>query len=285
MVKTMAKSNHNYQTPFKAFKVFNDDWTCNHFQYMVGQTYTMTEELNICQTGFHFCPKLMNCFSYYDFNATNKVAEVEILGKVEWDETKSKGCTNQIKIIREISWYEVLDLVNSGDGNSGNRNSGDGNSGNRNSGDGNTGDWNSGDGNSGNRNSGDGNSGNRNSGDGNSGNRNSGDGNSGDWNSGKYNMGFCNTITETTVKIFNKSCLRSKWENVTKPNFFYRLDISLNWKVAYRNASPQDKALLLKLPNFNKQVWLELTGIDLDNAETWLFDDHIGIQNMMEMFD
>ena len=245
MVKTMAKSNHNYQTPFKAFKVFNDDWTCNHFQYMVGQTYTMTEELNICQTGFHFCPKLMNCFSYYDFNATNKVAEVEILGKVEWDETKSKGCTNQIKIIREISWYEVLDLVNSGDGNSGNRNSGDGNSGNR----------------------------------------NSGDGNSGDWNSGKYNMGFCNTITETTVKIFNKSCLRSKWENVTKPNFFYRLDISLNWKVAYRNASPQDKALLLKLPNFNKQVWLELTGIDLDNAETWLFDDHIGIQNMMEMFD
>jgi len=265
----------NYQVPFKAFKVFNADWTCNAFQYAVGQSYSMTESIQICQTGFHFCPKLLNCFSYYKFNAKNKVAEVEIGGNVVWDENKSKGCTDQIKIMREISWYEVLDLVNSGDGNSGDGNSGDWNSGSRNSGDGNSGSRNSGS-----RNSGDGNSGSRNSGDGNSGSRNSGD-----WNSGDWNVGFCNTFTENTVKIFNKSCLRSKWDQCKKPQFFYQLDLQLNWKAAYRNASLRDRQLLLQLPNFDKKVWLELTGIDLDNAESWLFDDAAGMHNIMKMFD
>jgi hypothetical protein len=58
-----------------------------------------------------------------------------------------------------------------------------------------------------------------------------------------------------------------------------------NWKVAYRNASQTDQKQLLQLPNFDKKIWLELTGIDLDHAETWLFDDHIGLQSMMGMFD
>ena len=182
----------------KGFKVFNKDWTCNGFQYEVGGTYEMKESPICCNRGFHFCTKLSDCFNYYAFNSDNKVAEVEAIGEVVSDSGDTKHCTNKIKIINELTWHEVLDLVNMGKDctgycNSGNWNSGNCNSGNWNSGDWNSGNWNSGDWNSGDRNSGDWNSGNRNSGDRNSGNRNSGNWNSGNWNSGNWNSGDWNS--------------------------------------------------------------------------------------------
>ena len=207
----------------KGFKVFNKDWTCNGFQYEVGGTYEMKESPICCNRGFHFCTKLSDCFNYYAFNSNNKVAEVEAIGEVVSDSGDTKHCTNKIKIINELTWHEVLDLVNmgkdctglcnSGNRNSGNRNSGDCNSGDCNSGDCNSGDWNSGNRNSGDWNSGDRNSGNRNSGDcnsgdcnsgnRNSGNRNSGDCNSGDWNDTSFSNGVFNT-KEPNIYMFDE---------------------------------------------------------------------------------
>ena len=222
----------------KGYKVFNPDWTCRNFQYEVGKTYEMDEKPICCDRGFHFCKKASDCFQYYSFDPNNKVAEVEALGDIDTNNNNSKCSTNKIYIIREITWQEVLDLVNLGKGctglcnsgdcnsgdwnsglcNSGNRNSGNWNSGlcnsgnwnsgDCNSGNWNSGDWNSGDCNSGNWNSGDCNSGNHNSGDcnsgnHNSGNRNSGNWNSGDWNKSSFNNGCFNTI-EPTIMMFNK---------------------------------------------------------------------------------
>ena len=182
----------------KGFKVFNSDWTCRGFQFEVGKTFTEDVTPVCCDRGFYFCTKAADCFKYYDFNPDNKVAEVEALGDIDTNNDDSKCSTNKIHIIREITWQEVLDLVNlgkactglcnSGDSNSGDRNSGDSNSGDYNSGDSNSGDYNSGD-----RNSGDWNSGDYNSGDYNSGDSNSGDCNSGDWNSGDSNNGDWNS--------------------------------------------------------------------------------------------
>ena len=117
----------------KGFKVFNPDWTCRSFQYAVGKTYTHEGRMGLCDSGFHFCEKLADCFNYYDFNIDNKVAEIEALGKVERGDDKS--VTNKIRIVRELTWHEVLGLVNLGRGNTGLGNSGNRNSGNRNSGD------------------------------------------------------------------------------------------------------------------------------------------------------
>ena len=217
----------------KGYKVFNPDWTCRNFQYEVGKTYEMDEKPICCDRGFHFCKKALDCFQYYLFDPNNKVAEVEALGDIDTNNDDSKCSTNKIHIIREITWQEVLDLVNlgkgctglrnsgncnsgncnsgnhnsgnhnSGDCNSGNRNSGNHNSGNRNSGNYNSGNHNSGNCNNGNHNSGDWNSGKWNSGDWNSGNWNSGNWNSGDWNKSSFNNGCFNTI-EPTIMMFNK---------------------------------------------------------------------------------
>ena len=182
----------------KGYKVFEPDWKCRDFQYAVGETFEEDVNPVCCNRGFHFCKQLKDCFNYYPFNPENKVAEVIALGDVDDGSENDKCCTNKIQIVKEISWEEVLRLVNMGKGNaglcnSGNRNSGDWNSGDWNSGDWNSGDWNSGDWNSGNRNSGDCNSGNRNSGNRNSGDCNSGNRNSGDCNSGNRNSGDCNS--------------------------------------------------------------------------------------------
>ena len=217
----------------KGYKVFNHDWTCKGYQFEVGKTFEENVEPKCCDRGFHFCTKASDCFNYYRFDSENKVAEVEALGEIDTNSDDTKCCTNKIHIIRELTWHEVLELVNLGKGctglcnsgnrnsgnrnsgnrNSGNRNSGDCNSGNRNSGDCNSGDCNSGDWNSGNRNSGNWNSGdcnsgnrnsgNRNSGDCNSGNRNSGDWNSGDWNKSSNSLGCFNTQNQKLM-FFDK---------------------------------------------------------------------------------
>lgn len=182
----------------RGYKVFNPDWTCRGFQFEVGKTFEEDINPKCCDSGFHFCTKILDCFYYYDFNPNNKVAEIEALGDIDASNGDSKCSTNKIHIIRELTWHEVLDLVNTGEActgycNSGDNNSGHHNSGNHNSGHRNSGNCNSGDENSGNYNSGDENSGHCNSGNNNGGNHNSGHHNSGDKNSGSYNIGNHNS--------------------------------------------------------------------------------------------
>jgi hypothetical protein len=177
-----------YTMKIKAYKVFNHDWTCRGFQYEIGKKYVHKGEIILCGSGFHACPSVADCFSYYDFDPNNKIAEVTLSGRILGQGDGDKLCASVITIERELTWEEMLKLANSGAGNTGLRNSGDSNSGNRNSGYGNSGNSNSGDSNSGNRNSG-----NSNSGYGNSGNSNSGYGNSGDSNSGNRNSGYGNS--------------------------------------------------------------------------------------------
>ena len=226
----------------KAYKAFNSDLTCKGFQYEVGKEYHHKGKLELCESGFHACERLVDCFSFYPFSETKtRVAEVLVWGKVKYEDVGVKLCASNIKVVRELTWNEVLFLCNSGYGNSGygntgNRNSGDCNSGNWNSGNYNsgaynTGDWNSGNLNNGNnnsgyRNSGSHNSGNWNSGDcnsghWNSGNWNSGDWNSGNWNSGDWNSGHLNTPAQKYTFIFNKQVKKSVLESTEFPSFMF----------------------------------------------------------------
>ena len=192
---------------------------------------------------------------------------------------------------------------NSGDYNSGNRNSGNRNSGNYNSGDYNSGNRNSGNRNSGNRNSGDYNSGDYNSGDYNSGDYNSGDynsgnRNSGNRNSGNYNSGYFNT-NSPCVRLFNKNTdiqfnefVNSNYYNALNSSSFilnewiyYTEEEKKNdkakeliggylktyeYKEACKNwwnkMSNDNKNVIKNLPNFDKNIFLEITGINVDEG-------------------
>ena len=204
----------------KGYKVFNPDWTCRGFQYEVGKTFKHEGNIKICGSGFHFCKKASDCFSYYSFDSNNKVAEVIAKGHVE---TKGdKSVTDEIAIVREVTWTELLAIVNTGSnctglGNTGNRNTGDWNVGFSNIGNYNTGCWNAG-----NRNTGDRNVGSRNTGCWNYGFMNAGGYNTGDYNTGDWNIGNCNTgdwnITNNSTGIFN-----------TEQKTIYIFDKPSNW--------------------------------------------------------
>ena len=276
----------------KGYKVFNKDWTCRGFQYEVGKTYEMEKAPVCCDRGFHFCERLVDCFNYYIFNSKNKVAEVEALGKI--DKGDNKSCTNKIKIVRELTWHEVLDLVNAGKDNTGKRNTGDYNTGDYNTGDRNTGNGNTGDRNTGDWNTGGWNKGNRNTGDYNTGGRNTGD-----WNSVDFSTGCFNTKTEK-IRLFNK---KSKWTYhdwinsearsvmsncpYTKTIWIYSSGMTDSEKEKYPTwectggylktiyVTKKDKQkwwdelddtereAVMSLPNFDKEIFKEITGIEV----------------------
>lgn len=83
----MAISKEN---AIKAYKVFNKDWTCKGFQYKVGKEYKHKGKIQICESGFHSCEKLSDCFNYYPFQPSEiKVAEVLAWGDVKHEESRN----------------------------------------------------------------------------------------------------------------------------------------------------------------------------------------------------
>ena len=270
------------------YKVFNPDWTCRNKQYTCPGAFEEDVTPSVCDRGMHFCKKAADCFNYYSFNPENKVAEVIALAD-RTVEDGDKCATNYLEIVREISWQEVLKIVNTGKGCTGFCNSGDCNSGNRNSGD-----CNSGNRNSGNRNSGDCNSGNRNSG-----NRNSGNRNSGDWNKCNFSNGCFNTV-EPKIYLFNKpsdwtykdwlnsdacyllnkipnNVLEYVWfedmtdeEKAAHPEakvtggYLKQLDNSECGSIWWRGLNDYEKSIIKAIPNFDKEIFKEITGVDVD---------------------
>ena len=241
----------------KGFKVFNPDWTCRNKAYTCPGKFEEDVTPSVCDEGMHFCKKAADCFNYYRFDPENKVAEVVAYGTVAED--GDKCCTDKLEIVREIPWAELLEIVNMGKGCTGLCNSGDCNSGNRNSGD-----W-----------------------------------NSGDWNKCDFSNGCFNT-TSPKIYLFNKP---SEWtyedwlnsearyllnqipgdvleyiclsdmtdeekaahpEAETTGGYLKVLDNSECAVIWWRGLSDRQKAIITAIPNFDKAIFKEITGIDID---------------------
>ena len=272
------------QKVVKGYKVFNPDWTCRGFQYQVGKCYEIPEKPVVCEKGFHFCEKLVDCYEYYDFDENNKVAEVTAYGDINIDEYEKKYCTNKIKIEKELNWNEVLNMVNTGKNCTGFSNTGNYNTGNCNTGYCNTGDYNTG---------------NCNTGD-----YNTGDRNTGDWNTGNWNTGCFNTV-EQKIFLFNKlsDWTMKDWINSEARSIFYDIRISPVQKINkkdmtekekeqhpeyqttgfylkelrseeiaeerqkyWNQLSQKQKDIVMAIPNFDKEIFKEITGIDVDKG-------------------
>lgn len=264
----------------KGYKVFNSDWTCRDFQYKVGETYIHNGNIKMCVSGFHFCQKASDCFSYYQFDSNNKVAEIEAIGLVETSGNKS--VTDKIVIVREVPWQELLTIVNEGKDCTGLCNTGNCN----------TGDWNTG-----NCNTGDYNTGYRNTGDWNTGDRNTGDRNTGDWNSTNFSSGIFNSVEQPLyifnlptkisrneirnhkgIKILDWNFENSWWiysenmsdeeksihpEHEATGGYLKTVDFKTACKMMWDSLCDDGKQCVKEIPNFNAEVFKEITGIEI----------------------
>ena len=257
----------------KGYKVFNPDWTCRGFQFEVGKTFEEDVIPSCCNRGFHFCTKASDCFSYYDFRSENKVAEVVALGDVDTSTKDTKCCTNKIQIVREITWQELLTIVNTGKDCTGLCNTGDCNTGDCNTGDCNTG------------------------------NRNTGDCNTGDCNKSSFNTG-CFMTEEQKIMFFNKPSdwtyndwLRSdaryllnripknvvEWiysedmtdeekaehpTHETTGGYLKVLDESECSQIWWDGLSEYHRDIIRSLPNFDATIFEQCTGIKVRKEES-----------------
>ena len=275
-------------------KGFDKDLRCRGMQFEVGKEYSTgvaDADISLCtNTLFHFCDSLKKVHTYYSVipKENNRFCEIEVLGALVSDDTKCGS--NRIRIVREILGDELNIMRGLTNGNTGIFNSGNWNSGKRNDGDWNSGNWNSGTWNSGNRNSG-----NCNSGDGNSGNYNSGDWNSCNHSSGCFNVKsnkiyFFDKPSNWTYQDWSLSAAKRTMDcapgNLVWVEFAQMTDkekesypaakvtggyfrkvpddelaiIRNEW---WARLSPDEKDEILKLPNFDKEIFKEITLIDV----------------------
>ena len=190
--------------------------------------------------------------------------------------------------------YTANGYRNAGDGNAGSWNVGSWNVGSLNVGSWNVGSWNVGSWNAGSWNVGNRNVGILNVGNRNVGNRNVGSLNVGSWNVGNRNVGHFNTTPPDTILVFNKPCSVEEWNRAEKPNFLYfdiaqwiyesdmsneekianpkfsvtggylkEIDYKDAFKKSWDEADEKDRALIKNLPNFDAEIFFEISGIDL----------------------
>lgn len=238
------------ESKVKGYKVFNPDWTCRGKQYSCPGNFEEDVTLSVCNSGMHFCKKASDCFNYYQFDPNNHVAEVVARGNVVED--GDKCATDKLEIIREIPWAELLEIVN-------------------------TGKWCTGYG-------------------------NSGDWNSGDWNKTNFSNGCFNTV-EQKIYLFNKpsswtyqNWLGSEarylmkqiqgdvleqvcWRNMTDDEkaahpeaettggYLKKIDNSESAAIWWRSLDQRQKNIIMSIPNFDKAIFKEITGIDVDKED------------------
>ena len=236
------------------YKAFDENLQCRGFQFEVGKTYDTgraKEDLKLCSnTVFHFCRELHKIENVSDYRIS-KCRVCEVIADGDIVTNGDKYGTNKLFILREIP-HEELNKYNSC------------------------------------------NSGNRNSGSCNSGSCNSGSCNSGSWNSGNWNSGFFNTDSPL-VRIFNKETNVPR-DDIDFPSFLsfgttvwvsydtatdeekkeHKIDIEtcggfvkeISYKEAFRiawdKANKEEHKKLLKLPNWNNKIFMEISGIDAE---------------------
>lgn len=280
----------------KGWKVFDELLQCRGFQFTLGKEFIQSGKLEMCKNGFHFCIHPSDLFiGMYPCEPKYRVCEIEY-DDFNVIHGKEKSVSLKITLLRELSWDDILSLVNIGKKNVGHNNIGDHNIGCYNTGHGNLETGNTNNHNKGYRNSGASNVGSYNTGEHNQGNLNVGSYNKGNCNIGNWNIGNKNTgfLCEETPKlrIFDKDtdkpCIffpqyfyfkltsfipleemtpKEKEENPLCEKIGGYLKVRTYheaWRESWNNASLEDKEKTLSLPNWNNEKFKRISGIDVE---------------------
>ena len=96
----------------KSYKAFEYDWTCRGIAYGgVGSETSIQGELIMCQHGIHSCRRISDVIKHYPLLQSYRYAEIKNYGKILEAGEDRKICSSKIKILRELSFDEVLKVL------------------------------------------------------------------------------------------------------------------------------------------------------------------------------
>jgi len=94
------------------YKVFDNGLKCRDYNFNeVGSTHTYEGEPVLCESGFHFCTTLQDCFNYYDITPDMIICEVQATGYTEAEEDCSKRTCKTLTIVRQMTFDEVIPYI------------------------------------------------------------------------------------------------------------------------------------------------------------------------------
>ena len=206
------------------YKATDKNIRCLGYQFVPGQWHEHEGKVELCESGFHFCPDIAGPLVYYSHIPGTKLWRVEAQFVEEVPEEAGVATKYVARRIRLVEQIKIPQSKNFGKGNTelyniGAFNSGAKNKGGSNSGNSNTGDYNSGDYNKGSYNAGYNNLGSYNTGHHNIGNYNTGFGNVGNNHGGMY------CVKPTRISCFDKP---TKYTHEEFCEFFCREMYALN---------------------------------------------------------
>lgn len=238
-------------------KGMDKDMKCRGFQFEIGKEYKIEHDrkpLELCSdTVFHYCDSLQQVHEHYSCNEKelNRFFEIKVLGEEVTDGKKSGS--DHIKIVREITGNELATMKGMVNGNTGLFNTG-----NRN-----TGDW------------------------------NTGYGNTCDGSNGV----FC-TKPDMNIRIFNRPSgmslrdfyrsryyealcsapfILTKWIPYTEEEkkadpekemiggYLKKYTMKEAWANWWGEMSEEAKKIVQDIPNFDANIFKEITGIEVNN--------------------
>jgi hypothetical protein len=93
----------------KGYKVFNNGLKCRDYYFnQVGSTHTYEGEPVLCESGFHFCTTLQDCFRYYSITPSMIICEVSATGYTDAKSDCSKRSCQTLTITRQMTFDEVI---------------------------------------------------------------------------------------------------------------------------------------------------------------------------------
>ena len=137
----------------------------------------------------------------------------------------------------------------------------------------------------------------------------------GNWSTGNYSVGHFSTVDYSGFGVFNGECDIETWDSYKKPKFIYFpltswvdhskmtnqekidnvefvttggylkvLTYKEAWLNAWNGATEEDKELLYALPNFNAEIFKEISGIDVNESSNEMTIEELekltGIKNL-----
>lgn len=86
-LENLTRKEPNWIT-VKGYKATDKDMKCNNYQYQFGSN-KYEGEIQICESGLHFCPKLENIFNYANI-LTHRIFEIEAVIDLSYREWRIK---------------------------------------------------------------------------------------------------------------------------------------------------------------------------------------------------